>query len=264
MDDANSFTATIREAYIDKQGRSGKGKPTDLLGPQFMHVDSQKANGWDVMTHPCFITYPHHDAGGYLTYSYVRSGSKIWAYIDLDRVDEENQTDVLQRWDAYYATAMASETFQENVKVGSVLLEKGSVLYVAVSNFIPSLTSVSYSIQPPGANHMVYTPQPTIMSGGHFLSYDTMHLTEFWLCFDLGRDVKWRSRAHASNSSHPGMLRKVYRMVMALPIMVKCQRTYSAVYIMQVTQQTSYASLVLQTMHHRNGFNYGDQPGKAK
>lgn len=128
MDDTNAFLASSKESYIDNNGKSGNGTATGLLGPQFMHVDSLKANGWDVMTHPCFLTYPHHDAGGYLTYSYLRSGSKIWAYIDLAEVDEGDQTAVIRGWDHYYADAMACETFKDNVKVGSVLLEKGAVL----------------------------------------------------------------------------------------------------------------------------------------
>lgn len=64
---------------------------------------------------------------------------------------------------------------------------------------------------------MVYTPIPTVMSGGHFLAYDTMHLTEFALVFDLGLDRKGEGRAEGSNSNHPGILHKVYRMAMALP-----------------------------------------------
>lgn len=64
---------------------------------------------------------------------------------------------------------------------------------------------------------MVYTPMPTVMSGGHFLCYDTMHLTEFSLTFDLGLDQKGEQRLQGSNALHPGVLRKVYRMALALP-----------------------------------------------
>ena len=64
---------------------------------------------------------------------------------------------------------------------------------------------------------MVFTPEPTIMSGGHLLSYDTMHITEFTLMFDLGRDRKGKARPAATNAAHPGLLRRVYRMAMALP-----------------------------------------------
>lgn len=67
---------------------------------------------------------------------------------------------------------------------------------------------------------MVYTPVPSIMSGGHFLTYDTMHLSEMAVSFDLGLDSH-EPRHHVTNAVHPGMLRKVYRMAIALPHIVE-------------------------------------------
>lgn len=64
---------------------------------------------------------------------------------------------------------------------------------------------------------MVYTPVPTVMSCGHFLTYDTMHLTEFTVMSDLGLDQTGEWRPEASNALNQCMLRKVYRMAMALP-----------------------------------------------
>lgn len=37
---------------------------------------------------------------------------------------------------------------------------------------------------PPGTWHVVYTPTPSYVSGGHFYTYETMHLTEFSRSFD--------------------------------------------------------------------------------
>lgn len=73
---------------------------------------------------------------------------------------------------------------------------------------------------------MVFTPVPSVMSGGHFLCYDTMHLTEFALVFDLGLDQKKKRRIEASNALHPGTLRVVYRMAIALPKYVQSRSTY--------------------------------------
>jgi hypothetical protein len=44
---------------------------------------------------------------------------------------------------------------------------------------------------PPGAWHMVYTPVRTLATGGHFYTYDTLHLTEMSRAFDRlhGREV---------------------------------------------------------------------------
>lgn len=74
---------------------------------------------------------------------------------------------------------------------------------------------------------MVYTPVSTIMSGGHFLSYNTMHLTEMALSFDFGLDQGNDTRPQAANAAHTGMLRKVYRMAIALPQLVQSRCQYS-------------------------------------
>ncbi|KIK80752.1 hypothetical protein PAXRUDRAFT_157858 [Paxillus rubicundulus Ve08.2h10] len=168
-----------------------------------MHFDTWCSSSWDIFTHAGFLTYPHHNASRLATYSYICSGAKIWAYMHLDKVDEHDQKDIFAKWFNYYHDTMVTETYDQNVKVGTVFLEKGAVL-----------------IQPPGANHMVYTPVHSIMSGGHFLCYDSMHITEMSLSFNFGLDNNNETRHHASNSIHPGMLRKVYCMAIALPHLV--------------------------------------------
>lgn len=64
---------------------------------------------------------------------------------------------------------------------------------------------------------MVYTAMPSIMSGGHMYTYETMHLTEFALVFDYGLDQDGDVRPQGTNAIHSGMLRKVYRMAIAIP-----------------------------------------------
>ena len=97
---------------------------------QAIQLDNWKAGGWNVMTHGLFLTYPHHDAAGQLTYSYIRSGAKVWGYIDLKGVDHSDQGAVLKSWSAYYRDPMASKTYNQGVKLGTVLLEQGSILWV--------------------------------------------------------------------------------------------------------------------------------------
>ncbi|KAI6115492.1 hypothetical protein EDD16DRAFT_1708643 [Pisolithus croceorrhizus] len=200
LDDRMAMMTTRTEAYVTAKGEATKGDCSGLNGLQLMHFDAWRSCAWDIMTHGGFLTYPHHDATGFLTYSYIQTGAKLWAYIHLDDVDEFDSDDVAAKWNAYYKHPMATETYNKNVVVGTVLLEKGAVL-----------------IQPPGVNHMVYTPVPTVMSG-HFLTYETMHLTEMALTLDFGlgkEDIQ-----HATNALHPGTLRKVYRMAIALPKLV--------------------------------------------
>ena len=127
-DDVAAMTATASEAYVNANGMSSKGTRATLLGPQIVHFDTWRTVGWDVMTHGCFLTFPHHDAAGMLTYSHIRTGAKIWAYIHLAGVDHKDQKAVVEAWDKYYHVPMASETYDRNVKVGTVLHERGAVL----------------------------------------------------------------------------------------------------------------------------------------
>ncbi|KAI6001233.1 hypothetical protein EDD15DRAFT_2230494 [Pisolithus albus] len=201
LDDRMALMAFGTEPYVTEKGEATKGNRSGLNDLQLMNFDAWRSRAWDVMTHGGFLTYPHRDATGFLTYSYVQTGAKIWAYIHLDEVDELDSHDVATKWNAYYKYPMATETYNENVIIGTVLLEKGAVL-----------------IQPPGVNHMVYTPVPTVMSGGHFLTYETMHLTEMALTLDseLGNE----DMQHATDALYPGTLRKVYHMAIALPTLV--------------------------------------------
>lgn len=73
---------------------------------------------------------------------------------------------------------------------------------------------------------MVFTPEPTIVCGGYFYSYHTMHLTEFALVSDLGLgcDGKKKNANEATNGLQPAMLRRIYRMVLALPSFARTSR----------------------------------------
>jgi hypothetical protein len=63
---------------------------------------------------------------------------------------------------------------------------------------------------PPGVWHEVYTPVKTLASGGHFLTYDTLHLTR------LSRNFDHKMGRYATNAEHPGIIRTLCRMVLAL------------------------------------------------
>ena len=63
---------------------------------------------------------------------------------------------------------------------------------------------------PPGIIHEVYTPVNTIAIGGHFMSYHTMHLTQ-WTRF-----IDHQIRSSLTNSEHVTVSRSVSRMVISL------------------------------------------------
>ncbi|KAI6094832.1 hypothetical protein EDD16DRAFT_1721328 [Pisolithus croceorrhizus] len=199
VDDQLALTAIANKSFEPY----GSPSRPHLFAPQFMHFDTWRSCAWDTFTHAGFLTYPHHDSSGLATYMYIRAGTQVWGCIHLDEVNESDRVDIFEKWDKYYEHPMATETYHQNVKVGTVVLKEGSVL-----------------IQPPGMNHMVYAPVPTIMCGGHFLSYDTMHLTEVALSFDLGLDRNGQIREKASDPVLPGLQRKVYLMAISLPELV--------------------------------------------
>lgn len=53
-------------------------------------------------------------------------------------------------------------------------------------------------IQPPNTWHEVYTPQTSVTIGGHFYTYDTLHLTDAARCYDI--KVPGTTNQHHSSS----------------------------------------------------------------
>ncbi|KAI0054249.1 hypothetical protein BV25DRAFT_1922880 [Artomyces pyxidatus] len=62
---------------------------------------------------------------------------------------------------------------------------------------------------PPGAWHEVYTPVNTVISDGHFLCYDVLHLTQWSRLYD-------HMDKYATNADHVGVRRTLARMAIAL------------------------------------------------
>lgn len=68
-----------------------------------------------------------------------------------------------------------------------------------------------YSFQPPGSLHEVFTPTPAIVRGGHFYTYNSLHLTEF------SRSLDAQTQESLSNQSHPSAALTIMMMMTALP-----------------------------------------------
>ncbi|KAG2062750.1 hypothetical protein BDR04DRAFT_1123729, partial [Suillus decipiens] len=76
---------------------------------------------------------------------------------------------------------------------------------------------------PPGKFHEVYTPLVTFAMGGHFLSYHTMHLSE-WSCF---LDHLYGSLF--TNEERQDTLLVLRRMVVAIPRLSYCKLYHRAI-----------------------------------
>jgi len=55
-------------------------------------------------------------------------------------------------------------------------------------------------IQPPATPHEVYTPTPSVTLGGHFMAYDSLHLTEVARYYDVATGGKFTNQDHASST----------------------------------------------------------------
>jgi hypothetical protein len=69
---------------------------------------------------------------------------------------------------------------------------------------------------PPGVWHAVYTATPSFTGGGHFFSYDTLHLTEFSCAFDV------KNLHYLTNANHR-VDQILSHMMLALPIVSQTQ-----------------------------------------
>ncbi|KAI9452333.1 hypothetical protein HD554DRAFT_2043720 [Boletus coccyginus] len=199
-DNVNARSATMNDCHLPRKGGNAN---KNLHGVQVITGDSEKIRGWDLLTHGMFLTYSHHDACGLATYMTVRSGVKIWAIADTTKSTSSSRESLFAEWDKMFMRTMDMKV--PNVSLGTVVIRVGDTL-----------------IQPPGVNHLALTVQNCLASGGHFLSYSTMHLTELANAFDcsVGEDGIIRGLV-STNAVHPSLNRYVTWMVLGLPVLAQ-------------------------------------------
>jgi len=72
----------------------------------------------------------------------------------------------------------------------------------------------------------VYSPTKGMTSGGHFILYDSLHLTEMIRAYDATPDAEGIKRHnYATNDSH-SIDRQLIRMMLAMPDLVRIRRMY--------------------------------------
>lgn len=113
----------MNDCYLPRTGRDAA---KNLIGVQAVSGDSEKIRGWDLMTHGGFLTYPHHDARGMATYVTVRSGKKIWGYLDTVGSASASRESLFAEWDKIFVGNV--ELKVPNVPLGTVVLGRGDTL----------------------------------------------------------------------------------------------------------------------------------------
>ncbi|KAI0056193.1 hypothetical protein BV25DRAFT_1842471 [Artomyces pyxidatus] len=198
--------SAFRKKAIENARKAETDPPINKVGPRFASIDAHRFRHWDLMTTSGFYTFPHHDANGLCTWASVRDGCKIWAVARF-KADKVASCTSLNKMMALFKNMtkgkLLSVVDAEEFELFVVVLERGSTI-----------------IMPPGTWHEVYTPVNTIITGGHFFTYDTFHLTQWSRTFDA-------KVTNASNADHVGVRRTLSRMTLALtylrrPLSMRC------------------------------------------
>jgi hypothetical protein len=127
-DEKNAMSITMRAHY----GQEKKGEPTPkindkFIGPMTVWYDLLRAAGWDIFTHGGFVTYAHHDAAGFCTFVFVRSGAKLWTILSLKGCNStEIRAKMFERFDEIITDRRPE--FSDDVIMGSLLLEENDFL----------------------------------------------------------------------------------------------------------------------------------------
>ncbi|KAI0065656.1 hypothetical protein BV25DRAFT_1913669 [Artomyces pyxidatus] len=172
---AQKYLSEARKKFFNEAQEAEIGPEANESGTGLVTIDAFHFRHWDLMTTASFYTWPHHDANGLCTWASVRDGCKFWGIV------------------RFKSNKVAScKKLQKDFELFVIVLEPGSTI-----------------IMPPGAWHVVYTPINTIITGGHLLSYNTFHLTQWSRKFDSVVE-------EASNADHVGMRRTIARMALAL------------------------------------------------
>jgi hypothetical protein len=99
----------------------------EILGPKVILYDVWCAQGWDIMSHGGFLTYVHHNASGFATYIFPRSGSKIWGFVRVrSDISPKMRQELFKKFDNILDEDW--DSMGNTTVMGTVLLEEGDIL----------------------------------------------------------------------------------------------------------------------------------------
>jgi hypothetical protein len=118
--------------YITRHDHYGKQKSkadpelnNEFQGPKVILYDMWRAHGWDILSQAGFVTHIHHDAAGFVTGLYPRSGAKLWSFFYIKKEHMPAKCDDLF---TLYDGLFDVEEFAESVGFGTVPIEEGDFL----------------------------------------------------------------------------------------------------------------------------------------
>ncbi|KAG6372929.1 hypothetical protein JVT61DRAFT_6963 [Boletus reticuloceps] len=183
LDLTTAWNQTMHLNFTKSKSRSKK-KQSEINaqsnGLAMIRSGTWISQGWRLMSHPEFVTFPHYNRCGVCTYVIGNDGAKIWAVIrpkqGLSPKSLEGLSQVLVT-----AALLSPKDHFSDADIAMVCLERGDTMF-----------------QSPVALHCVYTPVPSVFSGGYFYNYETMHLTRAGLHMYFSKDDE------LTNDEQPG------------------------------------------------------------
>ncbi|KAG2737446.1 hypothetical protein P692DRAFT_20883555 [Suillus brevipes Sb2] len=165
----------------------------DVPATSNVHPENFTVKGWGLLHHAGYLTYPHHDAEGTLTWVRMEFGLKFWTVFRLksqydDRIHIQEVVCRLGNFTEHEAWA------REHCDAEVITLTRGDIL-----------------IMPPGLPHAVYTPVKTFATGGHAYNFRCLHLSE------LARYIDATTGDCTTNQKLEHALETLRRMLIAVP-----------------------------------------------
>lgn len=128
----DSTTAWNQTLHLSGRPTAGKrkersGVTIEAQGPSVIRCGTWTSPGWRLLTHPGFVTFPHHDCCGWCTYVIGNSGAKIWGVMRPKRPicpsSLPELREVFRR-----AMAQSQEGSFPDAAVATVCLEAGDIM----------------------------------------------------------------------------------------------------------------------------------------
>lgn len=128
LDSTSAWNHTMHLRFTQKPKKKKVPKVTvEESGPTSIRAATWTSQGWRLVTHPGYVTFPHHDCCGMATYVIANVGAKVWAVMRPKRTLCPDSLEGLSEVFHRAITLSREGTFSE-ADVATVCLEEGDVM----------------------------------------------------------------------------------------------------------------------------------------
>ncbi|KAG2060477.1 hypothetical protein BDR06DRAFT_966967 [Suillus hirtellus] len=126
-----------------------------------VHPDNFTTKSWLLLHHAGFVSHPHHNADGTMTFVQIETGIKFWVVFHTRNTLSRTAFQKAQMLFANFAKNQEEIILTWEAEV--ITLLDGDILF-----------------QPAGQVHAVYTPKKSFVTGGNLHNFGSLHLTEIF------------------------------------------------------------------------------------